>query len=161
MNIDKDLGICIKDKNSKVLSQNEICVSHCGNLVGEVCNKGCMSNYNCDAPLPLNNGMKLIKNAKTDKGNVDAVIINNAETITTLLYDLKPREELIENDLQDLEQYRLTKTEKIILQLILNGQTKKEITKSLYISEATIKTHLNNIYKKLPEKWQLLKLRNG
>lgn len=161
MKIEKDLGICIKDKDSKVISQNEICISHCGDLAGQICNKGCMTNYNCDAPLPLNNGMKLIKNAKTEKGSVDAVIISNGETITTLLYDLKPREELIENDLQDLEQYHLTKTEKTILRMILNGLTKREIIKQLFISEATIKTHLNNIYKKLPEKWQVLKSRNG
>ena len=46
-----------------------------------------------------------------------------------------------------------------VMELILKGLTKKEITKKLFVSDATIKTHLNNIYKKLPTKWQLLKNR--
>lgn len=48
-----------------------------------------------------------------------------------------------------------------VVRLGLQGLTNSQMTQKLGISRATLKTHLNNIYKKVPEvrseKWRLLK----
>ncbi|MDD3012404.1 MAG: response regulator transcription factor [Candidatus Gastranaerophilales bacterium] len=44
---------------------------------------------------------------------------------------------------------KLTKREKDLLHLIAKGFTNAEISKTLYLSEMTVKTHLKNIFKKL------------
>lgn len=43
---------------------------------------------------------------------------------------------------------RLTKQEQTILELILENKSNKDIADSLFISVSTVKTHINNIYKK-------------
>lgn len=43
----------------------------------------------------------------------------------------------------------LTKQEKKILDLILNDKTNKEIAQEIFVSVSTVKTHINNLYKKL------------
>ena len=42
----------------------------------------------------------------------------------------------------------LTKREKEIILLIFEGKTKKEIADTLYLSVSTVKTNVENIYKK-------------
>ena len=48
-----------------------------------------------------------------------------------------------------LKVYKLTQRENEIVIEICNGLNNKEIAKALFIEEGTVKTHLNNIYKKL------------
>ncbi|MBA7520811.1 HTH-type transcriptional regulator MalT [subsurface metagenome] len=43
----------------------------------------------------------------------------------------------------------LTKREVKVLKLVASGKTNKEIAKKLFISEKTVKNHLNHIYRKL------------
>lgn len=43
----------------------------------------------------------------------------------------------------------LTKREKDVLLLVMQGYTNKEIADSLYVTEITVKTHLFSIFKKL------------
>lgn len=45
--------------------------------------------------------------------------------------------------------YHLTDRESEVIQLVLDGVTRKDLSKSLYISENTLKKHLNNIYSKM------------
>lgn len=53
--------------------------------------------------------------------------------------------------LQHLNQGKaaLTQQEKKVLELILKEQSNKEIASQLFVSVSTVKTHINNIYKKL------------
>ncbi|TPN86700.1 response regulator transcription factor [Aquimarina algicola] len=44
---------------------------------------------------------------------------------------------------------QLTQQEEKVLQLILNNKTNKEIASSMFVSVSTVKTHINNLYKKL------------
>jgi len=47
-----------------------------------------------------------------------------------------------------VERNNLTPKEKQILELIKQGKTNKEIASELFISVSTVKTHINNIFKK-------------
>lgn len=44
---------------------------------------------------------------------------------------------------------QLTKQEQRILELILQNKTNKEIAQEIFVSVSTVKTHINNLYKKL------------
>jgi ribosomal protein L25 (general stress protein Ctc) len=155
----KKLGICIKNQDKTVISQNEICKQCCGDMLGKVCDFGCMKDYQTNQPRSFSDGMTLMKNAENHLGKSDTVVINDGETITTIIYPKLNQAENINLDLKELENCNLTKSENYILELILSGKRNKEICKILFISEATLKTHLNNIYKKIPEHWQVLKKR--
>jgi len=155
----KKLGICIKNQDKEVISQNEICIECCGLMIGKVCDFGCMKDYQTNQPKSFSDGMTLMKNAENNLGKSDTVVINDGETITTIIYPKLKQVDNINLDMKELESCNLTKSENYIIELILKGHRNKEICKNLFISEATLKTHLNNIYKKIPENWQILKKR--
>lgn len=48
-----------------------------------------------------------------------------------------------------LENYRITKREREVIGCLYNGKTYQETSDTLNISLATVKTHINNIYKKM------------
>lgn len=59
------------------------------------------------------------------------------------------------------EQFSLTKREREIAELILQGNSNPDIAKTLYISENTVKRHVNNIYQKtgVKNRYELIALR--
>lgn len=56
--------------------------------------------------------------------------------------------EYLKNYLEHMEAYWLSPREKDILKAMVFGLKNKEIAEKLFISENTVKTHINNIYKK-------------
>ena len=44
---------------------------------------------------------------------------------------------------------QLTKQEQNVLDLLLGDNTNKDIAEALFVSVSTVKTHVNNVYKKL------------
>jgi DNA-binding NarL/FixJ family response regulator len=53
-----------------------------------------------------------------------------------------------QSKVEDLKR-TLSKQERIVLEHLLNDKTNKDIAEVLYLSVSTVKTHTNNIYKKL------------
>ena len=47
------------------------------------------------------------------------------------------------------EEYELTEREKELAKFIYNGKSNAEISKELFISESTVKTHIYNIFRKM------------
>lgn len=156
------LGLCVKKLDHEVLSQNEACITTCGDMQGKVCDKGCMSSYTMaqSNASNINEGMTLIKNSVVDTSVVDAVVINDGKTITTIIYSLEDKIKNIDQSLDQLKKLGLTKSEIAIFTHVMKGLKNSEISKKLFISKATIKTHLNNIYKKLPVEWHKFKNRH-
>ena len=68
---------------------------------------------------------------------------------TKLLTEFKDLSSGIEKKPQREEESELTPREDEVLQLVARGATNKEIADTLYISENTVKTHLQNIMEKL------------
>jgi len=54
-----------------------------------------------------------------------------------------------EEDRQEKTKEKFTPREQDVLSLLINGSTNKEIGNNLFISEKTVKSHLNKIFKKL------------
>lgn len=146
----EDLAICVKDVNGKVISQNPTCKEICGHQVSSVCEKGCMKlfsvNQTCGA---LNEGAQVFNNTSFSGNLYDVIILGCERRITTLLYPLQKKHE---RELEFLRKFGLSRREYEIIELVVRGLTNTEISRDLHISRATLKTHLNNIYRKLPDK---------
>jgi len=142
------MGLCIKDTHRKVLYQNEVCKEHCGNMEGSPCNKGCMCCYVSNEKNPSRNeGVQLYTDRKCKDQFLDMVIVNDGERLITMLYNVSKKHE---RELEYFTDKGLSKRELQVVRMVVQGQTNSEIVKALKISKATLKTHLNNIYKKLP-----------
>jgi DNA-binding CsgD family transcriptional regulator len=94
--------------------------------------------------------MKLFKNVDIDGSKVDAMIVNDGSQIMTFLYPLDEAEDKFQKQAEFFEQRGLTRSEARIMQMVLQGMSNAQIAEKLFISKATLKTHLNNAYKKLP-----------
>ena len=160
-NLNAQLGVCVKKLDQEVISQNDLCQETCGNMIGKICEKGCMSNYvsPVSSDINLNEGMTLIKNSVVDENIVDAVVINDGKTLTTIIYSLEEKMKSIDQNQEQLKNFGLTKSEITIFTMVMQGSKNSQICKSLFVSKATLKTHLNNIYKKLPASWHHYKKR--
>ncbi len=152
ISLDAFLGICIKDAQGRVLQQNKKCVDFCGQRCGSVCKDGCMKFYDAS-----NSGereffdsvsMRIHRNVHGDRGSCDVVVIHSQDRIISILYS---KERLVEADLLLFKRYGLTDAERTILLMILDEVPNSEIAKRLFISLSTVKKHINNLYRKLPE----------
>lgn len=142
------MGLCIKDANRKVLFQNQPCLDACGNQQAEVCKKGCMELFICNDLCPARaEGAQLFSNQRVGDQFMDIVLLNNNEQIISMLYPVNAKHE---REIEFFKDKGLSKREMQIVQMVVQGMTNSEIIKDLAISKATLKTHLNNIYKKLP-----------
>ena len=81
------------------------------------------------------------------------LIINFIIYVLIILYKKKKSKSLTQFSVEKFEQENLvnllSKQEKNVFDLILQGKTNKEIGNELFISESTVKTHINAIFKKL------------
>lgn len=145
------VGVCVKTLGGEIISLSGACNRVCNQKIGDVCTKGCMTLYpqlpECAA---LNEGMSHQKNVSLDGVNVDAVIVNDGRHLTTMIYTLEVDQDKLRKQEEYLRDKGLTRSEIRIMQMALDGMSNAQIAEKLFISKATLKTHLNNIYKKLP-----------
>jgi DNA-binding CsgD family transcriptional regulator len=143
------LGVCIKDPQRNVLFQNNLCIEKCGNKMGGPCLGPCVQKYDefCVEKNAKVEGFCHFKKINLENGIADAVVMNDNSQFLTLLYPLENKNK---NRMDYYQEKNLTKCELKIASLMLNGLSNAEIIKELFISKATLKTHINNIYKKIP-----------
>lgn len=142
------VGICIKDSQKLVKFQNDACILKCGLLAGKVCTKGCMEKFEQTlAGTVKQDGIYNFLDINVDGVIVDSCVVKAGETLTTLFHQ---RSSDLRDRIREYTMYGLSKREVEILRLVLERKTRKEITNYLCISLSTLKTHMNNIYKKLP-----------
>lgn len=144
--IDNDLGVCVKDPNGKVIEQNKLCLKICGDCLGEVCKVACMELYANDKSRQWSNwGSHVYKNSYAHDGFYDITLLcSNTHMITFL----QPLDEKYKKALDYYKTINLTKREEEILSYIIKGASNTEICDMISVSRATIKTHINNVYKK-------------
>ncbi len=143
------IAVCVKDLNKTVLMQNEHCRSICGDQLGCPCHTGCMQLYADDTSHQWKDwGSRVYRNSCIHDGFYDVTLLCSSEHIITFLQPLNDKYEMA------LAYYRnkgLTKRETEVVSLTIRGISNAEICKYLSISRTTLKTHLNNVYRKLRE----------
>lgn len=145
----KKLGICIKSKDTTVEYQNSKCQEICGDQAGQKCEKGCILKLYAETAGQLPRfGFRLYRNMAIDNQIVDCIIAQDGEKIITLLLN---SQEFINNQINLLKKYSLSVSEVTIIKKFLEGYSNSEIAAQSFISKSTLRTHLNNIYKKLPD----------
>lgn len=158
--ISSKIAICIADHDGKILSQNEACTSLCPTPEGAICKF--LSTSSAHSPEHQvnhsgNEGMVFHKCHTVGDMPADVVTINDGTTLTTLFYPLSDH---IHKQISLLKEYGLSKRELEVAYLMLNGRSNDRIAKELFISKPTLKTHINSIYKKIPQnKIHILKTR--
>lgn len=145
-----EVVFCIKDASYRVLYQNEPCLKLCQKQSGQICKKNCMSLYvrpKEDPTIDREKGTQYYP-AQLIEGNLyDIFLLNDGKYLITIVYPLEDRHQA---DMEYYSKYDLTRRETEILSLKLTGLSNKEISKKLFISLGTLKTHLNHIYQKIP-----------
>jgi len=107
-----------------------------------------MNLYDKSASFPtFAEGIQFFQSQVLDHGVYDVALINDKDRITSILY---PLDEKHQDELNLLKSYALSTREKEIMRYVVLGANNNSICKKLEITRATLKTHLNNIYKKLP-----------
>ncbi len=158
----KKVGVCIKDLEQKVLYQNDLSLHMCGQQMGQACEKACKKlceeMQECSA---ISQGMRLFKCTEIEGVKVDITIINDGERISTFFYPLDNQQDQQQKQEAYFAERGLTKSEIRIMQMVLQGMINSEIAEKLFISKATLKTHLNNAYKKLPASMRPSQLRTA
>jgi len=142
-------GICLIKDGDRIFFQNSTCKKRCGNFSGKECPQTCL--LNCEKKeggSVSGDGIKLFPNAKVGNQFFDVLFFNALPYRMVLLYPLQKK---YESWLKRFNGRKLSRRELEIAGLCLQGLTNSKIMERLFISKATLKTHLNNIYKKMPE----------
>ncbi|MEN8107260.1 MAG: LuxR C-terminal-related transcriptional regulator [Pseudomonadota bacterium] len=141
-----NIAVCIKDSGKRVLMQNDYCHEVCGNQLGKLCEQGCMALYASDQGRQWQGwGTHVYRNSRINDSFHDVTLLCSAERIITFLQPLGDRYAMA------LDYFRgkgLTRRETEVITLTVQGVTNPDICQRLSISKATLKTHLNNIYRK-------------
>lgn len=142
-------AVCKKDTTGKVLCQNKQCQSICGDRVGQICTDKCMLTYATKNRRKAQ-GVFHFENLNFDERNFDVVMLNDGEILTTLLIDLKEKRK---SDKNFFSRFQLTDRELEIIEMVIGHKSNSEIAEALFISQKTLKTHINHILKKIPSEY--------
>jgi len=150
-----DMGVCIKNSDGEVLQQNNLCLKVCGDCIGDVCEVACMELYSKDKSRQWQNwGSRVYNNSFVHNAYYDITLLCSEEHVVTFLQPLNEKYKIALTYYKKLD---LTKRETEVISLIVQGISNLEICQNLSVSKATLKTHLNNIYKKVNDKGMELK----
>ncbi len=143
------IATCVKDADQRVLEQNAVCRGICGDLRGEICDKGCMQLYARDSSHQWKRwGSRVYKNEQIHGEFFDVVLLCSDKHVITFLQPLKEKYDMA---LAHYESKGLTRRETEVVSMTIRGISNADICRRLTISRATLRTHLNNVYRKLRE----------
>ncbi|MBK8993209.1 MAG: helix-turn-helix transcriptional regulator [Gammaproteobacteria bacterium] len=141
------IGVCVKDRDRRVLTQNASCREICGDRQGEICEDGCMRLHEADAGRQWQDrGCSAYRNSAMHGGSYDVALVCSAERIITFL---QPLEDVYASAIAHYADKGLTRREHEIVGLLIRGRSNAELCAGLGITRATLRTHLNRIYAKL------------
>ena len=141
--------ICMQKTSGEVFYQNVACKKSCGIYQGVTCPQTCVTECerHIGGTLPPD-GFQFLSNRKVGNQHFDVLFFTEESQRLIVLYPLRQK---YESWLRRFQERNLSRRELEIANLCIQGYTNAGIAKELYISKATLKTHLNNLYKKMPE----------
>ena len=139
--------VCIKDLDKIVLKQNKSCIKLCGDREGQICCDGCMEIYAQDDSQQWDRwGNRTYRNSYLHDNYYDVTLLCSDHHLVSILQPLEEKQAIA------IEHYRklgLSKRELEVITEAVAGLSNTQISEKLSISNATIRTHLNNIYAKV------------
>lgn len=149
------MAVCIKDVNKTVLKQNHKCIKLCGQLENQVCNDHCMAIYNADDSQQWDKwGNRSYPNSYLHDDYFDVTLLCSEQYITTILQPLKQKHA---EAIAYYSNMGLSKREMQVISKAIANLSNEEICHQLNISKPTLRSHLNNIYRKVDEAGRSLK----
>jgi DNA-binding CsgD family transcriptional regulator len=142
-----ELGICVVDEDNKIVSMNSIARQLCQLTDGQICSGLCRKSKLQEPARQSTHGFTHNSCAHLAGGDADTTQFQLDKYTLTLL--LK-RQILDKNLIAEFTAAKLTAAEIRIALLRVNGVKNKKIAEQLFISSATLKTHLHSIFQKLP-----------
>ncbi len=140
-------GYCVRDHELRVVSQNDVTRKICGDCVGRACGTECPAWFFRRPDWSANLGVRVFESKRVGNDYFDVTVINQADRVTTIFLPLQAKHDA---SLAALKKYDLTPRQLEIASMIARGFGNSEIARTLEISKSTLKTHINNLYKKLP-----------
>lgn len=137
--------VCVKDLKGEVKSQNSHCKDFCGDMSGQVCKKNCME-YVEDLRTGSNSQLKT--KCRFENKIFDLVLTKGEEAIVSLLFSQDDR---LEEQVNSLKEHGLTKQEFLVATMAIKNFSNNEIAEKLFLSKSTVRSHLRNIYRKVPD----------
>ncbi len=133
---------CVRDLNGVVLDQNPCSLRECGRRIGSVCQDRCGEFVSLgETSRPVVKKRKLL-----DGKYYDILVFQEDGCIHTHLFPLM----IGSGDARErMESADLTPREREVAELMLKGHSNRQICQRLFISEPTLKSHINRIYRKL------------
>jgi DNA-binding CsgD family transcriptional regulator len=137
-----EVGLCKRQKKGAVFYQNDMAQSICGNQVGQKCQE---CEKDSRHPDFSGFGVSLCSRVDIYGHRYEVTHYQDQDQQLTVLFDSPERASFPETAFE-----ALSKREKEIAGLILEGLSNRQLIARLSISKSTLKTHLNKIYQKLP-----------
>jgi len=153
---DEEIGMCHLSKDGDVLTQNEVCHHICNFNVGDKCGGNCLIYFKQLSPSrQMREGFHSFEGKDIDGHPVDLMIMKSKNSLISCFKPLVGAEE---SDRTFVAPESLTAREIEIFKMRTQQRISvTEIAKLLNVSRATIRTHINNINKKLTAKMDLAK----
>lgn len=139
LNLD-GMGVCVKNEAQAVVFQNEVCATICGDQIGALCRE-CVSEFDTGS---VQGEIQQIRSHLCDFHKFS----DRKKSTMTVFYVADQHFNYFRNL---FKKKKFTPQETEIGFLLLQRLSNAMITKKLFISVSTLKTHLNHMYQKCPE----------
>lgn len=141
------IGICVKTSDGFILERNDIITKACGQFCNQLCIDQVKKSKGEKYKDKLAGFNTFSKVTTQENKTADVMITAVGDKVITFLY---PLDEQLEKNIKKYDDYKLTPSEKKVMSYIIKGLSNQDIADKLFISKATLKKHINNIYKKVP-----------
>lgn len=160
--VDKTIGFCVVNESLEIVSENRTFPLYLKNLYGSMSLKECIGDLNPYSSLSALWMMgEYVQEKQSEFGRfrvrMVADMVNAAHDYRRMylmiqiipLMKVEEPSKNIDNKYSLLETFNLSRREMQVIQMLVTGKENADIADKLYISAATLKTHIRNIYTKL------------
>ncbi len=141
------VGVCVINNDGVVIYQNAIVASSCSDICGKECNA--KNHILCKYVDSFTVGTVRIPIQQIHGKYYDVIGVGMKDYRMVYLVPIQNNKVEL---LRELDASALTSKEKEVAALMIAEFSREEIARVLHVSENTVKTHIKNIYLKIPAK---------